>query len=57
MNGGVGIAKEMHISTLTMKPNKNMMENLIEKDQGNNKGKRNDNDNLIGNANENVSGH
>ena len=29
LNGGVGIAKTMHISTLAMKPNKTMMENLI----------------------------
>jgi polo-like kinase 1 len=32
LNGGVGIAKSMHISTLAMKPNKSMMENLIGKD-------------------------
>jgi len=32
LNGGVGIAKEMHISTLAMKPNKSMMEALIGKD-------------------------
>ena len=40
LNGGVGVAKSMHISTLAMKPNKTMMENLIGKDalmQNNNK--------------------
>lgn len=32
LNGGVGVAKEMHISTLAMKPNKSMMDALIGKD-------------------------
>jgi len=32
LNSGVGVAKEMHISTLAMKPNKSMMEALIGKD-------------------------
>ena len=32
LNNGIGIAKNMHISTLAMKPNKLMMENLIGKD-------------------------
>ena len=29
LNGGVGIAKTMHISTLAMKPNKGMIGSLI----------------------------
>lgn len=32
LNGGIGIAKEMHISTLAMKPNKSMMEQLVGKE-------------------------
>ena len=35
LNNGIGVPKSMHISTLAMAPNKQMMEQLMTKDNGN----------------------